>query len=233
MAPRSCASCSSPPRTAKSCDTWHSIGLRGTGSHDYTVTDLFVPAERSFWFRDPPVERGPLYAFPTFALFGAPLAAVPLGIARHAIDILVELAATKTTTRSPQPLREDATMQDSLGRAEALLRSGRAFLYDALGEAWNIVCAGDTLSLAQRATLWLATTHAANTAKEATELMFSAGGSASPYMSSGLERCVRDIHAAAQHHLMGLGNYQMAGQAYLGMDMRATLLMVRDDRATG
>ena len=222
-----------PAADCEILDTWHSIGLRGTGSHDYTVTDLFVPAERSFWFRDPPVERGPLYAFPTFALFGPPLAAVPLGIARHAIDILVELAATKTTTRSPQPLREDATMQASLGRAEALLRSGRAFLYDALGEAWNIVCAGDTLSPAQRATLWLATTHAANTAKEATELMFSAGGSASPYTSSSLERCVRDIHAAAQHHLLALGNYQMAGQAYLGMDMRATLLMVRDDRGTG
>ena len=221
-----------PAAECEILDTWHSIGLRGTGSHDYTVTDLFVPAERSFWFRDPPVERGSLYAFPTFALFGAPLAAVPLGIARHAIDILVELAATKTTTRSPQPLREDATMQASLGRAEALLRSGRAFLYDMLGEAWNIVSAGDTLSTAQRATLWLATTHAGNTAKEATELMFSAGGSASPYTSGGLERCVRDIHAAAQHHLMALGNYQMAGQAYLGMDMRATLLMYRDDRGT-
>lgn len=222
-----------PAAECEILDTWHSIGLRGTGSHDYTVTDVFVPAARSLSFREPPVERGPLYAFPTIALFGAVLAAVPLGIARHAIDILTELAETKTTTRSPQPLREDATMQASLGRAEALLRSGRAFLYDALGEAWGILSAGDTLSPAQRATLWLASTHAANTAKEAAELMFSAGGSASPYTTSGLERCVRDIHAAAQHHVMAPGNYQMAGQAFLGFDMRATLLMSRDDRGTG
>jgi alkylation response protein AidB-like acyl-CoA dehydrogenase len=219
-----------PAAECEIIDTWHSIGLRGTGSHDYTVADVFVPAAHSLSFREPPVERGPLYAFPTIALLSAVLAAVPLGIARHAIDILVELAETKTTTRSPQPLREDATMQASLGRAEALLRSGRAFLYDALGEAWNMLSAGDTLSPAQLATLWLASTHAANTAKEATELMFSAGGSASPYTSSGLERCVRDIHAAAQHHVMALGNYQMAGQAFLGFDMRATLLMSRDDR---
>src|SRR5207248_6847387 len=90
-------------------------------------------------------------------------------------------------------------MQANLGRAEALLRSGLAFLYGALEEAWQVVSDGSTLNLAQRATLWRASTHAANTAKEATELMFSAGGSASPYVSSGLERCVRDIHAAAQH----------------------------------
>src|ERR1700745_1671350 len=68
-------------------DNWHSIGLRGTGSHDYVVSDVFVPAARSLSFREPPVEPGPLSALPTVALFGTVLAAVPLGIARHAIDI--------------------------------------------------------------------------------------------------------------------------------------------------
>jgi hypothetical protein len=114
-----------------------------------------------------------------------------------------------------------------------LLRSGRAFLYEALGEAWQIVSAGQALSIAQRAMLWLASTHAANTAKEATELMFSAGGSASPYTSSGLERCVRDIHAAAQHITVAPANYQMAGQALLGSDMRSTVLLFMDDRGGG
>ena len=65
-------------------------------------------------------------------------------------------------------------MQADLGRAEALLRSGRAFLYQALAEAWQVVSAGQALSLAQRAMLWLASTHAATAAKQATELMFSA-----------------------------------------------------------
>jgi indole-3-acetate monooxygenase len=179
-------------------DTWHSIGLRGTGSHDYAVSDVFVPAARSLSFREPPVEPGPLYAMPTIALFSTVLAAVPLGIARHAIDILMQLMATKVTSRSRQALREDVTMQANLGRAEALLRSGRAFLYEALGEAWQVVRAGQALSLAQRAMLWLASTQAANAAKEVTELMFSAGGSAPPSTNTGLERCVRDIHSSAQ-----------------------------------
>lgn len=106
-------------------------------------------------------------------------------------------------------------------------------MYEALGEAWQVVSAEQTLSLAQRAMLWLASTHAANTAKEATELMFSAGGSASPYTSSGLERCVRDIHAAAQHITLAPANYQMTGQALLGSDMRATVLLLMDDREGG
>ncbi|HEY6438703.1 MAG TPA: acyl-CoA dehydrogenase family protein [Acetobacteraceae bacterium] len=222
-----------PVADCEIADTWHSIGLRGTGSHDIAVADVFVPADRSFSFREPPVEPGPLYAMPPIALFGAILAAVPLGIARHAIDILLGLAGTKIATRSRQSLREDVTMQAGLGRAEALLRSGRAFLYEALDEAWQVVCSGQTLSVAQRATLWLASTHAAIAAKDATELMFSAGGASSAYTNAGLERCMRDILAAGQHLTVAPPNYQMAGQALLGSDMRATPLLFMDDRSAG
>jgi alkylation response protein AidB-like acyl-CoA dehydrogenase len=222
-----------PAADCEIIDTWHSIGLRGSGSHDYAVADVFVPAARSLSFREPPVEPGPLYAMPVIALFAPVLAAVGLGIARHAIDLLLELAGTKIASRSRQSLREDATMQAGLGQAEAVLRSGRAFLYQALGEAWEVASTGQPLSLAQRAMLWLASTHAATAAKRATELMFSAGGSASPYTSGGLERCVRDIHAVGQHVTMAPANYQMAGQAFLDLDMRATPLMFMDDRGVG
>lgn len=211
-------------------DTWHSIGLRGTGSHDYAVAGAFVPSARSLSFRELPVEQGPLYAFPTIALFGAALAAVPLGIARHAIDILVGLVGRKIASRSRKLLSEDALVQADLGRAEALLGSGRAFLHGKLAEAWQAVSAGKVLSVAERATLWLASTHAANAAKQATELMFEAGGSASLDVSCGLERCVRDVHAAVQHLALAPANYQMAGQAYLGVDMRSTPLLFSDDR---
>jgi indole-3-acetate monooxygenase len=219
-----------PASECEIIDTWQSIGLRGTGSHDYAVADVFVPAARSLSFREAPVAPGPLYAMPTIALFATVLAAVPLGVARHAIDILRQLAMTKIASRSRTALREDTTMQAYLGQAEALVRSGRAFLYAALGEAWQAVSAGQTLSLARRAALWLASTHAATAAKQATELMFSAGGSASPYASAGLERCLRDIHAAGQHVTLAPANYQMAGQAFLDLDMRASPLLVLDER---
>ena len=217
-----------PATDCEILDTWRSIGLRGIGSHDYTVTDVFVPAARSMSFREPPVEPGPLYAMPTIALFAPVLAAVGLGITRHAIDILLELARTKVASRSWQSLREDATMQASLGQGEALLRSGRAFLYETLGEAWAVVSAGQRLNVSKIARLWLASTHAATTAKQT---MFTAGGSASPDESTGLERCMRDIHAVGQHLTLASANYQMAGQAFLDLDMRSTPLLFMDDRS--
>jgi alkylation response protein AidB-like acyl-CoA dehydrogenase len=213
-------------------DTWDSIGLRGTGSHDYSVTDTFVPTARSLSFREPPVESGPLYAMPTVAQFGAVLSAVPLGIARHAIDIVREIAKTKIASRSRRGLSEDATMQGNLGTAEAVLRSARAFLYETLADAWQVISSGRSLTVAERAMLWLASTHCATSAKQATDLMFVAGGSASPYASGGIERCVRDIHAACQHVTLAPPNYQMAGQAFLDLDMRASLLLFMDDRGT-
>jgi len=220
-----------PAADCEILDTWYSIGLRGTGSHDYQVSDVFVPAAHSLSFRDPPTEPGPLYAIPTIALFATVLAAVPLGIARHAIDVLLNLAQTKVASRSRQTLREDVTMQASLGRAEALLRSARAFLYETLAEAWQTAFDGQILAVAQRASLWLASTHATAAAKKATELMFDAGGSASPYANAGLERCLRDVHAAGQHVTLAAPNYQMAGQAFLDLDMRASLLLFMDDRS--
>ena len=222
-----------PAADCEILDTWHSIGLRGTGSHDYTVTDVFVPAARSLSLREPPVEPGPLYAMPMIAVSAPALAAVGLGIARHATDLLLELAQTKIASRSRQSLREDVTMQASLGQAEAVLRSGRAFLYETLEEAWRVATAGDRLTVSQRAMLWLASTHAVTSAKQATELMFSAGGSASPYTSGGLERCLRDIHAVGQHLTLTPANYQMAGQAFLDLDMRSTPLLFIDDRGLG
>ena len=220
-----------PAADCEILDTWYSVGLRGTGSHDYAVSDAFVPAARSLSFRDPPTEPGPLYAMPTIALFATVLAAVPLGIARHSIDLLQGLAQTKVASRSRLALREDATMQASLGQAEAILRSARGFLYETLAEAWQRALDGEMLGVAQRASLWLASTHAAVAAKQATELMFNAGGSASPYANAGLERCLRDVHAAGQHVVLAAPNYQMAGQAFLGLDMRASLLLLMDDRS--
>ena len=213
-----------PAADAEVIDTWYTAGLRGTGSHDYAVTDVFVPAERSLSFREPPVEPGPLYALPLIAYGSLCIAAVPLGIARHAIDTLAELAGVKTSSASRTPLREHALAQRDLGRAEALVGAGRAYLYQTLDETWQTVCAGRALSDSQRARLWLAGTHAATCAMEAVDLMFSAGGTTAVYATSPLERCLRDIRTAAQHICVVPDNYLMAGQALLGLDMSPTRL---------
>jgi hypothetical protein len=104
-------------------------------------------------------------------------------------------------------------------------------LYETLAETWRVASAGEPLTVAQRAMLWLAATHAATVAKQATELAFTAGGSASPYVGGGLERCLCDVQAACQHVTLAAPNYLMAGQALLGLDMRATVLLFMDDRS--
>ena len=123
-------------------------------------------------------------------------------------------------------------LQADLGRAEALVRSGRAFLYDTLGEAWNVASSGKALSVVQRAMLWLAATQATSAATQAVDLMFTAGGSSSVYAGVGLERCLRDIRTAAQHIVVVPSNYEMVGQALLGLDVRATPMLAMDDRSS-
>jgi alkylation response protein AidB-like acyl-CoA dehydrogenase len=221
-----------PARDCLVINTWHAAGLRGTGSHDFTVADLFVPAPRSLSFREPPAQTGPLYALPLIAFFATGLAAVPLGIARPAISLLEDLAGAKKPTWSANALREQPLAQSQVGQAEAMLRAGRAFLYETLQEAWETVRAGGRLTREQRALLWLAATQATSLATQAVDLMFSAGGATSVYASASLERCLRDIRTAAQHITVIPNNYGVVGQVLSGLDVSASQLSI-DDRGDG
>jgi indole-3-acetate monooxygenase len=198
-------------------DTWDTGGLRGTGSHDYAVRDLFVPSQRVLAFDDAPRVPGLLYRLPCQALLDSPMAAVPLGIARTAIDTLIELAATKRPGRSDQPLAEHLTVQAEVGRAEALYRSGRAFLYDSVAESWADVQAGREIGITQLAVLRLARTHAVQAAVQAIDLMYTAAGGSSVYTNNLLERCFRDAHTVTQHLSMNPANYQVSGRVLLGL----------------
>jgi alkylation response protein AidB-like acyl-CoA dehydrogenase len=220
-----------PATSCEILDTWYTAGLRGTGSHDFTVNDIFVPAAHAVSFREPPVEPGPLYALPTIALSGTAIAAVALGIARHAIDILSAVARSKVAMRSQRVLSQHAVLQSDLGRAEGLLRSGRALLYQTIEEAWQAVAADGTLGIVHRATLFLASTQATQAAAQVVDLMYTAGGSASIYAHTGLERCLRDVRTVSHHIAVAAGNYEMVGQALLGFDMRMTPLLRMDDRS--
>lgn len=199
-------------------DTWHVGGLRGTGSQDFIVSDLFVPEERSFVaFTPRPYQPGILYALPFFSLFGTAIAAPPLGIARGAIDALVELASVKTPTGSGNILRERPTVQSDVARAEAMLGSARAFLFDSLRQACEALAAGGQVTMHQRAIVRLACAHAAISAAEAVDLMYNAGGATSIYQSCPLERFFRDVHVATQHIAVAPTYYEISGRVLLGM----------------
>jgi alkylation response protein AidB-like acyl-CoA dehydrogenase len=207
---------------AEVIDTWHAAGLRGTGSHDYRVADLFVPAHRACWFTQEPVQPGALYTLPAIALFAALVACVPLGIARHALEAFKELAGVKKPVRTEMLLRDRPVAQAELGQAEGLLRAGRAFLYATVEQAWEVAQCGRRLSWEERGLLWLAATQAAAQAAQAVDLVFRAGGASSIYATAPLERCLRDLRTAAQHICVIPTNYELAGRLFLGLGLDGT-----------
>jgi indole-3-acetate monooxygenase len=198
-------------------DTWHSGGLRGTGSHDFEVTHAFVPEGRSVKLPPNPLCEGPLYRFPTFGLLALGIAAVPLGIGRRAIDELVGLAGAKVPTGSARNLASSAVVQRQVGEAEAALRSARAYLYGAVDAAWQIALRGDALPAETRADLRLAAVNAAWSAARAVDLVYHAAGGTSVYDASPLSRCFRDVHVATQHIMVAQPIYEVAGRVRLGL----------------
>jgi len=208
-----------PTSATEIIDTWHVGGLRGTGSQDYRVADLFVPRDHSLeGFTPTPTIPGTLYALPMTTVFGVSIAAVPLGIARAAIDTFVELSQSKASTGSPTLLRDKPAIQAAVGHAESLLRSARAFLFDTVQDLWDEVEDGAPASMKKRALVRLANAQAAAASAQAVDLMYNAGGGTSVYETCRLERCFRDVHAATQHIAVATSNYEMSGRVLLGLD---------------
>jgi alkylation response protein AidB-like acyl-CoA dehydrogenase len=198
-------------------DTWRVSGLRGTGSHDFRVDDLFVPEQRAIMgFGGTPTQPGRLYGLP-FTIFSVSLVGVPLGLARASIDALTELAGNKRPMDSRQLLKDKPAIQAAIGRAEATLRAARAFLFEAVQAMWD-AAATSAPSLEQRALVRLAITHVAAAAKQVTEMMFESGGGTALYEDGRLARCSRDAQALAQHIALTSNNYEFAGRVLLGMD---------------
>lgn len=200
-------------------DTWHVGGLRGTGSHHFSVQDLFVPADWSLvaFSSGQASQPGLLYKYP-FSLFAAMIAAVPLGIAKRSISALIELAKAKIPVGSGSVLRDRPSAQFAVARAEGLYRSGRAFLLEALAEMEREIARCGQAGMQSRVLLRIACTQAALASTQVVDLMFEAGGGTSVYTSSPLERCFRDIHAAMQHIAVSPNSLETAGRVLFGLD---------------
>ena len=202
-------------------DTWHASGLRGTGSCDFEVSDLVVPAEHTFGFPSlVPTQPELLYRMPVLSVFPWTVLVVPLGIARGAISTFAELASTMTRTRigTTAVLRDRESVQATVGRAEALLRAARAFLIEAMTELMTATdCGGDRLIQA-RAGLRIACAHAAEAAVRIVDSLAADSGATAIFETCGLERAVRDAHAAVKHVAMSPARYVVAGRLSLGLE---------------
>ncbi len=199
-------------------DTWHVSGLRGTGSHDFAATDVFVPERRTAHLHDNrPRCPDPLYRFPPFGLLALGIASVALGIGRGAVDDLIALAGGKTPTGSRRRLADRPAVQEAVARAEALIGSARAFLLDEVAEAWQRAQAGQ-IDERMRSRVRLACTHAVDQVKQAVDLMYRCGGGTSIYDSCRLQQRFRDINAATQHMMVAQPTWEVVGRVLLDVD---------------
>jgi alkylation response protein AidB-like acyl-CoA dehydrogenase len=209
-----------PASDCEIVDTWHTAGLRGTGSHDFQIDDAFVPTERtiplSAFFVGPALRPGTSHRTPFYDLASPQIAVVGLGIARDAIESLKSLASTKTPAIGTTPIASLHSVQQRVGRAEGLLRSARAYLYETVREVTLAHHAGAPVRDEDCASLRLAAAHCANSAVEAVDLMFDAAGGTSVYESSRLERCFRDVHMVTHHMMAAPLTVEMVGQYLLG-----------------
>ena len=203
-------------------DTWDSTGLRGTASHDYAVEDVFVPHEHTVWFQEPPVHDGPLYRMPPIAMFATFIGAVPLGIARHALEEYVELSATKVPVLSQAVLADKPTANAALGRARATVSAAHVYVRTALADLWERVQAGHAPTLADRGELWAAATFAGHSALGATELLYTNSGASAVYRQCALDRCVRDARTAVQHICLQEQSFELLGRVLSGRDALAS-----------
>lgn len=197
-------------------DTWHTAGLRGTGSTDYVVDDAFVPEGRWVQVGGTPTIDRPLYRFSFFGALACGVAAVTIGLARRAIDELVVLAADKRPQGSSKPLAERSVVQAEVARAEAALRSARALLDVAIADASADAAAG-AVDDAHRVGLRLAATDATSRCVEAVDRCFHSGGGAAVYETSPLQRVFRDVHVAVQHAMVAPRTYEVVGRHTLGL----------------
>ncbi len=209
--------CFMPTPECEIIDTWTTTGLRGTGSHDVEAKEVFVPTERTFNLAKPVSRRqSSLYALPS--LFLSNLPGVPLGIARSAIDTLIELVGQKPVMFGTNVLCEEAHIQAAVAQAEALLGSARSYLFEVMGDLWATLCAGDPPSPRQRAGYRLGMTHLTASCVRAVALMYKAGGGSALYAGHPLDRHFRDIHTLNQHVVVSQKTYQSAGRMFLGLE---------------
>ena len=209
-----------PMRECRILDTWSVSGMRGTGSNDCVFEDVRVPSEFTYSWPDPRStwKSGAFSSIPLTTQLGGALASVALGVARHAIDTLTELAVVKVPIGARAPLRERPLAQMQLAQAEGLLQAGRAYLYRTYDDAWRNGEAGATFDVPARAAARLASVTAVKLAVQAVDLVHDAAGVSAIQTSCDIERCWRDIHAMTQHVILSTGRFEVVGRIMLGLD---------------
>ena len=215
-----------PKGQAQMTDIWRVLGLRGTGSDQYSVSDLFVADDHTVLHdrkRAPAKQGGLLYRFSFSNLYASGFAGLALGVARGFYDSFVALAADKTPRGARSTLRHNNVVQSQVAQASARLRSARVFLLTSLQAIWDEAAATGEMTLDHNATIRLASTWAIKQAREVVDELYHAAGATAIFNEQPFERRFRDIHTIAQQMQGAQRHFETVGGILLGLEPDATM----------
>ncbi|WP_341316577.1 acyl-CoA dehydrogenase family protein [Paraburkholderia sp. IMGN_8] len=206
-----------PAHEVEIVENWNVVGMQGTGSHDLRLRDKFVDAQWTFVRGGQALIDEPLYRYPAVAYQAQVHAAVNIGLARAALDLLTGMSgSTRTTTGAPR-LADRGYYRSGLAKAEANWRGARAFFYESAESAWQTIVAGDSVTQDQANLMRLSATHAAQLCAEVVMHAYQLAGIAAIYRESRLQRLVRDSIVVTQHAFLGEGTYDASGALFAGI----------------
>jgi alkylation response protein AidB-like acyl-CoA dehydrogenase len=200
-------------------DGWHVQGLRGTGSYDYEVAELFVPESRTFelFSRSPHRGRSAAFRLGLIPITAAGHASWALGVARSTLDDVSELATTKVRMGDEASLAYRTTFQRGLAHHTAMWKAARLLVVDTFAEVEQAVTDGAPLTPTMRADLRVAATYATECSREIVQWAHLAAGTTAIRQGSRIERAFRDLYTGTQHVFIGEKTYTDASRIYLGL----------------
>ncbi|WP_026564171.1 acyl-CoA dehydrogenase family protein [Bacillus sp. UNC41MFS5] len=205
------------PEDVEIVENWEVLGMRGTGSHDLRVKDVFVSDEWTFVRGGVPSIEEPIYQYPSIAYAAQVLAVVNLGVARAALDEVSQMAGVRSGITGAPKMADRAYLRIAVAKAEASLRSARSFFYEATDSAWDSILRGDGVSTDQTSMLRLAAVQASRAGASAVQSAYLLAGTAAIYDGHPLQRYLRDAMVVTQHAFLSEGMYDGAGSVFLGV----------------
>ncbi len=198
-------------------DTWHTTGLRGTGSNDYRVSDLFIPERHSFSFMEPAKREGPIWRRNNAILPKG--SGVPLGVARSTIDLFAETIQGKIEFPGGRPYKNLSRIQSAIAEAEMLLGAARSYTFTSIERHWKRLVKNEQPTEQERADLWLSNVNVCQSSRQIIRLLFdNVGGSAIYAKKSAFDRALRDAETWCQHIIGQRRTLEMVGSMLLKSD---------------
>lgn len=207
-----------PAQKAKIDMTWDTVGLAGTGSHDLVVENVTVPEEWTFVRGGASNLTEPMFRYPSLSFATQVLAVVGLGVARAALDELQAMASGRASVTGAPNIGQRPLTQMEIAKAEASLRSAKAFFYESIDDAWAMLEKGEPVSKEQINLLRLSSTHLTRVSADVARTVQMVSGMTGVYKNHPLARFVNDAQVVTQHAFMGDITWQNAGAIFFGQE---------------